>query len=311
MTFAEMPHAIDPEVGRMASANNRVVGPDYPHLITTRWEPPYRAERIEALLAARERHDIEGTAALQLDEVSLAARALLPLLLAAEPAPGAASDAHALLSRWDGDMDRNRREPLLFHAWVHSLNEILFADELGELFAEVARWNPLRLQRVLNQAPQWCEGPETADCAAALRLSLVRALVLVEELSGSDDPAQQLWGRVHRARLAHPVLTRVPVINRLVDVVIEAGGGNYTINRATPGARRGDRLFEMVHGPELRAIYDLSDLDNSRFMIASGQSGNIFSPLYDNLTDDWRDGLYLRLAEPLEETSRRLTLVPK
>src|SRR3546814_3081445 len=78
---------------------------------------------------------------------------------------------------------------------------------------------------------------------------------------------------------------------------IEADGGNDTVNRAT--ARLGgnpDTLFEDVHGAGFRAVYDLENLDRSRFMIATGQSGNPLSHLYGNLTLRWRDGQTVSLA---------------
>ena len=56
---------------------------------------------------------------------------------------------------------------------------------------------------------------------------------------------------------------------------LPADGDNFTLNRASPrvedstGAR-----FDDIHGASLRAIFDLADLDRSRFVIAGGQSGN-------------------------------------
>jgi penicillin amidase len=66
-----------------------------------------------------------------------------------------------------------------------------------------------------------------------------------------------------------------------------------------------------VHGPGYRAVYDLADLDNSRFMIATGQSGNLLSPLYGNLTQRWRDGKYLKLVGDKTVPLRQLRLTPR
>ena len=41
---------------RSSTANNRIVPDDYPHLISTEWLNPYRAQRIADLLAGRARH---------------------------------------------------------------------------------------------------------------------------------------------------------------------------------------------------------------------------------------------------------------
>src|SRR3546814_17401760 len=93
------------------------------------------------------------------------------------------------------------------------------------------------------------------------------------------------WGEAHAARFNHALLGRLPVLRDLFTYSIEADGGNDTVNRAT--ARLGgnpDTLFEDVHGAGFRAVSDLENLDRSRFMIATGQSGNPLSHLSGTLT---------------------------
>ena len=45
--------------------------------------------------------------------------------------------------------------------------------------------------------------------------------------------------------------------------------------------------------PSLRVLYDLADLENSRFIQSTGQSGNVLSPLYRNFSQRWVDVSYL------------------
>ena len=47
----EHPHALDPAAGLVVTANNRIVGDDYPHPLPGEWAPGYRAARIRELLA--------------------------------------------------------------------------------------------------------------------------------------------------------------------------------------------------------------------------------------------------------------------
>ena len=117
-------------------------------------------------------------------------------------------------------------------------------------------------------------------------------------------------GEAHRARFAHPVLSRLPLIGGLFDQNIETDGGSDTLNRADMSFSAALRSrFEDIHGPGFRAVFDLADLDNSRFMIATGQSGNPLSPLYGNLSERWRDGIYKRLGHD-DAGSKLLLLVP-
>jgi acyl-homoserine lactone acylase PvdQ len=64
------------------------------------------------------------------------------------------------------------------------------------------------------------------------------------------------------------------------------------------------RPFETRNGPSFRAIYDLSDLDNSRYLIPTGQSGNPASPYYDQLTDLWAAGYYIRIPTEPDEIAK-------
>ncbi|MCB0231555.1 MAG: penicillin acylase family protein, partial [Anaerolineae bacterium] len=53
--YDEMPFAVNPDIGYLASANNSVVPPDYPYLFGTDYAAPYRAERITTLLASKDK----------------------------------------------------------------------------------------------------------------------------------------------------------------------------------------------------------------------------------------------------------------
>jgi len=79
--------------------------------------------------------------------------------------------------------------------------------------------------------------------------------------------------------------------------------------------RQDGHPFDHIHGAGFRAVYDFADLDRSRFIIATGQSGNVLSRHYGDLLEDWRDGRTLTIAGSREELARRgaelLTLVPK
>ena len=50
--YDELPEAGRPREGYIVTANNRIVGDDYPHHITSDWLDGYRAARIEQLLGA-------------------------------------------------------------------------------------------------------------------------------------------------------------------------------------------------------------------------------------------------------------------
>ncbi len=312
--FEELPSRDNPRDGLIVNANNKIVPDSYAHLIAVDWPPPYRAERIaEVLVGAAGNHGVTDSVILQRDIVANSAGRLLPLLLAASPQSERARRAMALLAAWDRQMHRNAPEPLILQAWIWALGETLLADELGERYLEYLGSSSFTLERLLTGNSAWCDNvttPERENCdgqrAAALELAL-------DHLSGrfGKDMTTWRWGEAHVARFTHPVLSRIPLVGGLFDYSVAADGGDETINRAT--ARLGgnaETRFEDVHGAGFRAVYDLGDLEASRFMIATGQSGNPLSRLYGNMALRWRDGMTVSLAPDSWALAEQLNLLP-
>src|SRR4029450_8241605 len=76
-----------------------------------------------------------------------------------------------------------------------------------------------------------------------------------------------------------------------------------------PFSLRGGGLpFPTRHSASLRAIYDLADLDRSRFMHSTGQSGNFLSPWYSSFAERWAKVEYVTIParrEKIEAAQRR------
>ena len=93
------------------------------------WFPPYRAERIEELLAAQPKHSLDSFARMQADSVSRLARELLPAALAARPETEPGRRARTMLEGWKGDMATGLAAPLVFTAWYRELTRLVYSDE--------------------------------------------------------------------------------------------------------------------------------------------------------------------------------------
>ncbi len=295
--FDRLPHRAAPLSGRIVNANNRLVDETYRYYLGREWEAPYRAIRIHELLNAQADH-----ATVQNDTVSLSARELLPHLLAAVP--------DMRLRAWDGDMDRHRPEPLIYMAWMREAMRAVFADELGPLFDDWWAYRPLVLRRALLDRPAWCDDIRTKPketCKDRLALAHRRAVAFLQNRYGSETPP---WGEAHRARFSHPVAGRIPLLGSLLNRETATSGGPTTVNRGGSRFRDEGDPFRHGHGAGYRAIYDLEDLDRSRFIQAVGQSGNPFSPHYDDLVELWRDGAYITL-DPARAPVHSLLLQPE
>ena len=332
--FEDLPQAFDPAEGRIVNANNKVVGAGYPYFLAAFWAGADRARRIDDLLSRRPQFDVPSLAAIQTDDVSLGARALLPRLLPLVAAAGLDSQAVVALDRlkqWNGTMSRDAPEPLIYHAWVAALARSLAAarGHGADAAAAVAIARPATLARILDAPERWCDvGPKDNRPADDDKASTCQPLVAgafataVDDLAKAfgDDPLRWRWGDAHRAEFSNRLFASLPLLDRLTTIDVATDGDDDTVNRGTVGfgpRRKGSffyrpPMFPDVHGPGLRAVMDFADLDRSLFMQATGQSGNPLSFHYRDLAERWAAGRYVLLA-PLPESeagNRGLVLTP-
>jgi penicillin amidase len=289
--FDALPRALDPPDGVLFNANNRVVPPDYPYLLTADWEAPHRARRLAQLLE-RGPFGSAQLATMQADLLSLLAKDLLPIMLAAEPNGPLAAAAMAKLRAWDRVMRADAAEPLIFAAWYRELSRLIYADELGDLFDGFWHVRPQFMERILTRRQIWCDDVRTAPvetCAELAAAALDAALLDLARRFG-DDPDGWRWGAAHVARMTHPVFTDQPLQGGLFDIEVASGGDSVTVDVGHFNPRDQQRPFASIHAATYRAIYDLADLDASRFIAATGQSGNPLSPHYRDLTRLWATG---------------------
>jgi penicillin amidase len=313
--FEALPRALDPEDGRLFNANNRIVPDGYPYLLTADWEAPYRARRLAELLAGSG-YDLAAFAAMQADERSPLAEDLLPILLQAKPASAAAAAAIGELRAWDRVMRPKGRAPLLFAAWYRELSRLIQADKLGPLFPSFWAIRPQFMEEILKRRPAWCDDLATGaveTCAERASRALELALADLARRYGPDQ-AKWRWGEAHRARMTHAIFGEQPLLGRLFNVEIASGGGDTTVNVGHFAPRDEEHPFASVHAAGYRGLYDLADLDRSRWIAATGQSGNPLSSHYRDLTRLWARGEYVPMTRDADVYGRgaigRLRLVP-
>jgi len=320
LPFGALPQLLNPRKGAVVTANNKIVPPDYAHFITSEWQPPYRANRIEAMLDAQPRHSIASFARMQADDASLAVRELLPYLKATQPRSEDARRALARIATWDGTMAKNLPEPLIVVAWWRELTRRIYADELGDAFR--LNWRP-RATFVANVLADrdgqshWCDDvntPASETCAEVLTDSLEAALADLRRRFGGDLQ-QWRWGAAHAAVHEHRPLGREKWLAPYFDIIVPSAGDAYTVNVGRSNFFDDAEPFANRHSASLRAIYDLSNLEKSLFIHSGGQSGNPLSPDYAAFSDAWAKGEYIpmrtRRAAIEAGGVKRLVLKPR
>ncbi len=310
--FEELPNTLNPRSGALINANNKIVSDSYPHLIAARWRSPHRANRITQLVASGNNNDLNTTKTAQMDQVSLMAREMTPILLSQVPKQMRATDPMlSALSAWDGDMRSDRAEPLLLVLWMEKTKERLAKDELEDTYPRFRGVRAEFIREVIKVNTTWCDNIQT-DELENCETQITAAWTDVKDWlskEGLSEIADIKWGDYHAATFSHLLFGNLPLVSDLGKMKIANGGGAYTINVGSHAPSDARVPFRQGHGPAVRSIFDLGDRSQSLFTMAGGQSGHLASPQYDDLLESWRDGRYFN-APTLESAENRLILRP-
>ncbi len=289
--FEQLPHAFDPPDGVIVTANNRVVGEQYPWTIGTTWEPPYRAARILERVDATPKLSSDDLAAIQADVVSGQAQRLLPVLTRLEGRTDRERVAIALLRTWDARVAAESAAAAVYEAWLAEIPPALLGDDLGvPLLADYLRDTrhvALALHTWLAEGrlAQWCDDvrtPAEERCEAVLLDALARGLDTMARTQGGADPSGWRWDRANEVRFGHRPFDTVFWLRPWFSRRVAVGGDRVTVN---PVMRvRGETI-----APSYRQIVDLRHPDASRFGLAPGQSGQLGSRHYADQLAGWRE----------------------
>jgi penicillin amidase len=313
--FEEWPQLHNPETGFAFNANNANFPDDHLPSFGQDWEENFRARRIQQFFDSIDKHSLETSATMQADHLSLDVKDLQPFIAMIAPSDERARKAQTMLLAWNGVMDKDHAEPLIYTAFIRSLHRILLDDKTGLAMGEKGPFAMTTLVSLMRDHPSWCDGPDAPDpdCRGALGRALDEALALLVTRDGADM-SRWRWGAEHRALLQHQVFNHAPLLDRLSDLSIDSSGGFYTLDRGGGPGTAADLPFARTKGGGFRGLYDLANPDKSRFMIATGESGHIFSRHYGDLTPFWNDVKSITLAGSEDELKKGgaqlLTLKP-
>ena len=299
---AALPHIVSPPSGVLVNANEPVEGSGSTVFMGRDSPGNWRSLRIHQMLDAGDRRfAVADFARMQGDVRSTLIERLLPVLAVVPPADALSATALRLLAHWDGTMAVDRPQPLIVSAWLASSTvEIarLAGDADGDSIAPLSF-----VAHVLTSDGAGCGG----SCTALLSRTLSESMAGLAKSNGRD-PYRWRWGDAHRAVFGNPLWAMVPLLGRVDRMSVGVGGDASTVD--AQGFVDRTPPFEAVHGASYRGVYDLADLDQSRFVIATGQSGNPFSDHLLDFSRLWgRDGT-VAIGPDASPASGHLALLP-
>ncbi|GAG43908.1 unnamed protein product, partial [marine sediment metagenome] len=221
----ELPRAFNPPEGYVVTANNAVVGPDYPYFLSMDWEAGYRAQRIVELIEAGFSLSVADMQAIHGDSSPVYAQEILPYLLALSPSDPRLAEALDLLRAWDGRAARDSAGAALFEAFSLHLVDLTFGDELGAQLLDRARSTAMvaLVDLLADEATPWFDDVTTPKVETRDEV-LLRALEeAVEELTEtlSADMARWRWGDLHTATFENQSLGQSGI--GLVEAIFNRG----------------------------------------------------------------------------------------
>ena len=301
LDYPAQPSLLNPEQGFIVTANNKSVGPEYPHYISSYWAGPERAARIGELIRDKKKLSTAEVQGIQVDIFSKNAEALLPPLLEALTGQTLADqegEALAALESWDLTMDPDSAGPAIFEAVQGRLFQETLTDELGQELLRAYLSNHFaaaRAMRVwLERGSDLFDDRTTPDRVEKMEDILCRAFRLavldLEKLTGQESPAGWRWGALHTLTFEHPFKGRSRLLDKLLNLgPYPVGGSLFTVNPTQHRlSRPGD--FSVSSGASMRQVIDLGDLEAAGRVITTGQSGHFMSPHYGDQVRLWLEG---------------------
>jgi penicillin amidase len=322
-----MPTLFNPPTHIIATANQQIVSDSYPEYVTNVWDQGYRARRIVDLLSAKTDLTAQDYEAIQADVYNEAAATLTPRLIAAgQTAGGDAARAAALLRGWDDTMTRDSVAASVFEVAMGNLARATIEPVLGKKLYGVYQSNTSsgEIYSVLINLTSQPTAPffgvrNTTDSSASRDQTIAKALSdaygQLQRQFGPDTSTWR-WGSMHSATFAHPLASVTP-LNLIFGVApVQRPGDSITVSVGGDGDFTADPPNYAQHTvSSMREIIDLSNLDHSLWVTTTGESGQPFSPHYQDLVHLWDTNTYqsMDFSPPAvaKQTVSLLTLTPK
>lgn len=283
--FENLPHLFDPPSGLVVTANQRIVGADYPHFLTRSWAQPYRARRIYDLLQKTQRLSADDFRRVLGDTYSIAgvtfAQAVVKTLKdkAAAQQDAKLQQTLAAMAAWDGHVSADSPvAPIVAQMRLAFRSKILTAA-LGPDLVKIFQWSNFdtTLDKIIVEQPREWLPKEFASYADLYLASYQDARQALTKSLGADE-SKWVWGEMAKARFPHP-LAVAPLVGLQFSVPPVPQNGTGGLLGAT---------VNVGNSVSMRLIADPSNWDRTQHGITLGESGLPGTKHWSDQLADWR-----------------------
>ena len=299
--YEELPALYNPEQGYIVTANHAVVDEDYPHFIARDWADGDRGQRIEDMIERETANggkvSINDLARIQFDSKSLPAESYVPLLEGLSSDDANVQAAVERLRGWDLYETQDSVPATLFEIFYMHLIRNVLADDIGQenldkisLTAKNIFMHNLADQ--LNAS--WWDNSKTAekeDWQDILLQSLADAVLWLEKNQGGNMN-DWAWGKLHTTTFEDAILGASGIAP--IEAIFNRGPFPLDSGRGMVNAQawQDSEPAKVNHHASERMLVDMSDLDASRSVIPTGNSGHPYNEHYDDQMPLYLTGQY-------------------
>ncbi len=285
LPFEKLPHLYDPPSGMIVTANQRIVGTDYPHFLTHSWAQPYRARRIYDLLQKTPKLTADDFRRVLGDTYSIAgstfAQAIVRTLKghAAAQQDAKLQQTLAAIEKWDGHVNADSTvAPIVAQMRLAVRSKVLTAA-LGPDLVKIFQWSNFdtTLDKIIVEQPKDWLPKEFASYADLYLAAYQDARQALTKSLGADE-SKWAWGEMAKARFPHP-LAVAPLVGLQYSVPPVPQNGTGGLLGAT---------VNVGNSVSMRRIADPSNWDRTQHGITLGESGLPASKHWSDQLADWR-----------------------
>ena len=300
--FDANPRSVNPASGYVYSANNAPQTSDSVNIPGHYYAGNTRASAImKALSAPKNDWDVAQAQALQLDHHSPVYEANAAMLVAYADEAGV--EVEPFLREWEGSHLAEEVAPTLYYRWMYRTIQAAMYDEFLQAAGpedaqeKFVSWHQTIVSEnafpklLANPQSLWWDNVATSEVETASDIVAQALASAREDLKKAlgENPETWQYGRLHT--VVHPhAMTDAPLVGDLLNV------GPFELPAAKDALCKYEfKLKEEVNydvfsGPSMRIGLDFADVASSESILPTGQSGNVFSPFYDNQAELYHAG---------------------
>ena len=302
--YKDMPFLYNPKKGYISTANNKTIDNDFPYYISGLWADPSRSKRIKKRLEGMKSYTVQDMKSIQLDQTSEFAKEVLPYLIDLEKGGESVGlkRAFEFLKVWDGEESVDSEAALLFHAIMRNLVLNIYEDELsllGDKYMEAYTGLKYLVHRKLREILKTGESSWIDDINTKGKIESIEEIIYQSIVDGYEEVINTFgenwtnwkWGDAHTLTHKH-TLSKVEVLNKVFNLNVgpyRSGGSDKTPNA---GGYSTLDPYKQTSGASMRRIVDLGRMNETQFVLPTGQSGLPGNPHYKDQAGLYHKGLY-------------------